>query len=64
MCYLCLKENPFSTIVPPNSLDEKKKRLREIKQVLREAKGLDKCGTGDSIVEALIKEQYDLAKEL
>lgn len=63
MCYLCLKGNPFSSHAP-DSLERKKQRLREIKQVLQEAEGKSKCNAGDGIVDALRQEQYDLAKEL
>jgi hypothetical protein len=64
MCYLCLRENPFTTIAPPDTTERKKQRLREIKQVLSEAADKQKCDTGTGIEEALRQEQYDLAKEL
>jgi hypothetical protein len=64
MCYLCLRDNPFSSITHPDNVAKKKQRLAEIKKVLKEAEKHPKCGTGDTIVDALRQEQYDLAKEL
>ena len=63
MCYLCTRDNPFSSAVL-DSMSKKKQRLREIKQVLREAEDQPKCGTGELIVDGLRQEQYELAKEL
>lgn len=63
MCYLCLRDNPFSS-AELDSLDKKKQRLKEIKQILKDAEQPGKCGAGEIIVDTLRQEQYELAKEL
>jgi hypothetical protein len=69
MCYLCLKDDPFSSSpfrTKNHKLESKKDRAVEIKAFLREVEYSheDLCHVGDVVVERLKDEQFMLAREL
>lgn len=64
MCYLCLKDNPFSTPEDMSDIVRKRTRALEIKRMLREADEYNLCYIGDATVERLKEEQYKIAREL
>lgn len=66
MCYLCSKDDPFRNDSMRRSmqLDEKKRRAKEIKSILRDIDEDTTCNIGDETVKRLREEQRELAKSL
>ncbi len=64
MCYLCQNSSPFSSVNRASSISRKRDRMLEIKRVLKEAEDKGACPFGDTVVEALKREQYRLSQEL
>jgi hypothetical protein len=63
MCYFCTKDDIFK-VVDHRSLDVRRKRALELKALLANVKEGETCQTGNTIVERIKEEQYELSKNL
>ena len=65
MCFLCCKENPFNIQDHSKlSLENKKARAKEIKDLLSSYATISACEDGQAEVDKLKEEQYLLARDL
>ena len=64
MCYLCLGSSPFSPINQKSPIEDKKARMVELKKIIQEAEDSTTCPFGDTVIEALKREQYRLSREM
>lgn len=64
MCYLCQNSSPFSPVNRASPTQRKRERALEIKKILKEAEEAGHCPFGETVLEALKREQYRLSQEM
>jgi len=64
MCFMCLRDNPFSSVDETSSVRRKRARMLEIKKVLSDVEKHASCDIGEETISKLRDEQYRLSREL